>query len=521
MNQLLFENKDISDSLKEIIFNQLFNKTHDIVFLLELKPDNNYEYVITNESHREFIGQKKENIIGKIFGSFLKEEITEQLQKKFDNVLESGKAAKETIEFSFGNKTVLTETSLLPLQNPGTKTDYILIIAHDLTEHKQREHELVKMREAALESDKLKSALISNFSHEIRTPMNGMLGFAEILKEEIQNTDQKEMADNIIRSGKRLLNTLHSILELSLLESAGKQVNNSLIDINEIVISIAHKFEEEAKRKNLSLNIKPSQTEILLHTDEFLISQVISNILDNAIKFTDEGGVEISIENKTVNRELKALIKISDTGIGILDENLDLIFKEFRQVSEGYGRKFEGTGLGLTIAKKITELIRGKIHVESSVGIGSTFMIEVPAFMKNEKALPNIQDTSDSYIKHKEDTSVLLIEDNKINQKLIVHYLKGFYKVLCAEDYKTAFKLLSEYQIKIILMDINLGQNRNGIDLCREIRLTDKYKDITVIAVTGYASRFDREKIMSNGFDNYLTKPFEKKQLLDAINFKF
>lgn len=521
MSKFLFEQKEINNQLKEIILNQLFDKTLDIVFLLELKPGYNYEYVIANESFAKFIGQRKEDIIGKTFGSFLKTEMKELLQKKFDSVTTSGQTLKETVEFSYGGKMVIAETSLLPLHNSTTKTDYVLVIAHDLTEQKHREHELMRIREAALESDKLKSALIGNLSHEIRTPINGILGFAEILKEEINNADQKEMADNIVRSGKRLLNTLHSILELSLLESAGKPVNNSLIDVNEIVISTAHKFEEEAKRKNLSLNTKPCQSELLLHTDEFLITQVISNILDNAIKFTDSGGVEISVENKVVNRELKALIRISDTGIGITKENLELIFKEFRQVSEGYGRKFEGTGLGLTIAKKITELIRGKIHVESFVGSGSTFTIEVPAFVKNEKSSVGIQDITNPYINHKEETFVLLIEDNKINQKLIEHYLKGFYKVLCAEDYATTFKLLNEYDIKVILMDINLGQNRNGIDLCKEIRLADKYKDIPVIAVTGYASRFDREKIMSNGFDNYLTKPFEKKQLLDAVSFKF
>ncbi len=257
------------------------------------------------------------------------------------------------------------------------ETDQALCISRNITERVNLQNELVLAKDLAEESSRLKSVLIKNITHELRTPLHGILGFSEILKHEITGPEHNEMAAHILDSGKRLMKTLNSIMMLSQLESGYNQLQTDHIDVNQELECIVGSFYSQVNEKGLYLKYKKNKSSHGF-IDSNLFSQIISNILENAIKFTHQGGVAIHSKICKINSSRHLLMTITDTGIGISEANQKLIFEEFRQASEGNKRSFEGTGLGLTIAVKMVNLLAGKIELESSLGFGSEFKISLP-----------------------------------------------------------------------------------------------------------------------------------------------
>ncbi len=255
----------------------------------------------------------------------------------------------------------------------------IQLIIRDITERKRSERELLAAKEKAEELNRLKSAFLLNISHELRTPMIGILGFSEMLSKEIKDSQQNYMINNIFTNGKRLLNTLNSVLEFTKMEANREEIRFQKINIHHTVEPIIKSFEQAAKKKNLILNYFISNEKITVKLDMKIFGQILSNLINNAIKFTEKGSVtvQIDLEKNELNQML--VIKVIDTGIGIKQEHLEIIFDDFRQANEGLRRTYEGTGLGLTIAKKSVELLGGTISVESCFGSGSTFIVRVPA----------------------------------------------------------------------------------------------------------------------------------------------
>jgi PAS domain S-box-containing protein len=249
------------------------------------------------------------------------------------------------------------------------------LLLDEITKRKKTEEELLIARDKAEESDKIKSALLANMSHEFRTPLISILGFSEILENELKETGQKEMVDNIYLSGFRLLNTLDGVLKLSQLNTNTYPVNLVETDIIPIVKDLAQKYETKAHQKGLVLNRCFESSAVRLSVDPVLISEAISNLLENGIKFTEKGKIDFSV---SCGVGTTCRIVIQDTGIGIGPADLDLVFKEFRQTSEGYKRNYEGCGLGLTLARKMVEAMNGSLEVQSETGIGSSFVISIP-----------------------------------------------------------------------------------------------------------------------------------------------
>ncbi len=251
-------------------------------------------------------------------------------------------------------------------------------IKEDITHRKQMEAEVLRSKKIAEEANRLKSAFLANMSHELRTPLNGILGFSELMMDAETVEETREMNHFIYESGQRLLRTLRLILDISRLEAGSFQPNYQPVEILPVVQKVIQLFQGEIDTTNLQIRNSCSIEHYSIETDEKFLSDTLEHLIDNAIKYTPEGSVTISINKKTENEIPYAVIDITDTGIGISKENQKTIFEDFRQESEGYGRTYEGIGLGLSLAKKYVELMNGFIRLKSKVNVGSTFSVYIP-----------------------------------------------------------------------------------------------------------------------------------------------
>ncbi len=394
----------------------------------------------------------------------------------------------------------------------------MIAVIRDISERKHYESELLKSKAKADEMNLLKSNLLANMSHEFRTPLNGIIGFAEILKSELKNKSYIDYSSRILSSGKRLLTTLSSILNLSAFESEVPNINLASENLVLVVDSVVETFNDYALNKELKYEYLPSNKIIIVNIDKMLFEQALTNIIDNAFKFTIKGKITVSIKVEIKNNTNFAVVSVTDTGIGISEINFDYIFKDFKQVSEGYSRKYEGLGLGLPVAKRMIELIGGRIVFESKVEIGSTFHIYLPLteIKINDSSNNNFTNDKPNLIKQKL-SEILYVEDNEMNYILMKRFLKDRYIVVNASNGEIAIELISKKIYPIILMDINLGSGMNGIDTLKIIKQDVRYSKIPVVAVTGYALPSDRDRLLDSGFNNIITKPFTKEEIINLI----
>ncbi len=408
------------------------------------------------------------------------------------------------------------------IKDPDGKIIFYLALEEDITERKKTEFELIRSKEKAEEMNRLKSVFLANMSHELRTPMVGILGFSQILKDQLTGTSNVEMAELLIKSGRRLLTTLESILEFSQLESNQVFINNVRVNVGEKVNNLVENFSDHLIEKKLSLKVELKCKELNVFVDDRLFSQALNNIIDNAIKFTLKGGVTIEIDRVLERNIIWSAVRVSDTGIGISREKQKVIFEDFRQASEGKARNFEGNGLGLTVAKKIIEMLNGYITVESELGMGSQFTIYLPAIVSDNNAVKKILTANDNNNGKRDGNGnhlpeILLVEDNEMNKEVVKIYLKNICQVDYAKDDKTAIQLSAQKKYKTVLMDINLGNGLSGIEVMKKIKELNGYNDIPFVAITGYAMHGDKEKLLEEGCSYYLSKPFLKKDLIELV----
>ncbi|MHC1775501.1 MAG: ATP-binding protein [Lentimicrobium sp.] len=375
---------------------------------------------------------------------------------------------------------------------------------------------LLNAKNQAEESSRLKSSLLANMSHELRTPMTGILGFSEILCDELEEDRFKVMASTIYKSANRLMSTLNSIMDLSAIEANIDSLKINNISIKSAFLPQLRNLHIIASDKGLYLRTALPPT-IHVMADEKLLGQLLYHILDNAIKFTIDGGISISayISDKD---KMEAIIRVSDTGIGIAPEHHKLIFEEFRQVSEGMSRTFEGSGLGLALCSKIARLINARLWVDSVPGKGSDFYIALPTAFPDYTEPDTDQDSTPvintQRLSRGPVPEILIVEDNEINRRLAALYLRELCNTEMAENGYVALEKIKRKKYDAILMDINLGAGPNGMSIANQVRTLENYKDVPIIAVTGYTMQGDREKLLSNGCSHYLAKPYDKKTLL-------
>lgn len=384
---------------------------------------------------------------------------------------------------------------------------------------KQAEEEILRGKAKAEESDRLRTSLITNMNHDLRTPMTGILGFASLLKNRIKDNETLSMVDTIIESGNKLMSIINSILQLSQLEAGNKQITLITSEVNKYVEMPLGQLEIKARQKNLSI-VRQYEDDIVAVFNESYLIQSITNIVNNAIAYTEKGSITIKTGLSEHQGKKFAHIKIEDTGIGIDANNFSKIFQEFRQVSEGLNRRYDGSGLGLSISKKMIEMMGGHILVESQLGKGSVFTILLPlASEKNVKKETPVKEKEPHKIARSRKPhnlpKVLVVEDNKINGELIFAYLKQDYEVDIAKTGFLAIELVKRSEYNIVLMDINLGEGMNGMQAAREMHKINK--DLPIVALTGYSTEKEITTILKHDFIGYILKPVDRVSLYKVL----
>jgi PAS domain S-box-containing protein len=363
--------RDISD--RKRVDKALVESENSLRALVQTIPDLIWlkdpagKYLSCNPMFERFFGATEEEMRGKTDYDFVDRETADSFREHDKKAMIAGKPTKneELITFADDGHQVYLETIKAPMFDSQNKLKGVLGIGRDISGRKVAEYELIKAKEKAQESDRLKSAFLANMSHEIRTPMNGILGFTSLLKESnLSGEQQQEYIEIIEKSGARLLNIINDIINISKVESGNTEVFFADININEQIEDICSFFKPLAMEKHLRLSSKSelSEDDTMIRTDKEKFLAVLTNLVGNAIKFTEHGSIEIACKRRKNWLE----VSVSDTGIGIPDSQKGLIFDRFRQGSESLSRNYEGAGLGLAISKAYTKLLGGRIRIEDN-----------------------------------------------------------------------------------------------------------------------------------------------------------
>jgi CheY-like chemotaxis protein len=349
-----------------------------------------------------------------------------------------------------------------------------------------------------------------------------IMGFSEILTYSDRNSEELEMVNNIFNSAKRLSDTLNLLLDLAKAESENFNMKKEKVEVVSIVKEIVTSFSEEAKKKNIDLYFLSSQSELIADVDKYLFTEIIRNLVNNALKFTFAGNVTVEITGNYKGDEHFFSILVSDTGIGIPENKKEIIFEEFRQVSEGLGRGFEGSGLGLTLSKRMARVMDGTISLDTKLGEGSVFTVRfpyIPGLIPDEIYSDNNQKFEYKSEEHatKEKLRVLIVEDDVEQSSIFKIFLEKSCDADVANDSETALHFVQHNEYDVILMDINLGEDINGLELAKIIKNNHNFKKSEVVAVTAYAQEKERNEILQNGIEHYISKPFSRNELIKLV----
>lgn len=413
----------------------------------------------------------------------------------------------------------------VPIYGKNGKVIGFVGISIDITDRKVMEQKLVEAKEAAEKANRIKSEFLAVVSHELRLPLTAILGMAQLLKDQtLSDEEQKKYIEHILASGNHLVTLINNILDFSKLNEEKYELFCDTIDFKALTKEIYEIFQLAAQQKNIDLTFEyADEVPNIIYGDSRALKQIIINLIGNAIKFTSEGSVALSIaclEQTEKSASLK--ISIKDTGIGIPDDKKEIIFDKFEQVDNSHTRRFSGTGIGLSITKKLIELMGGTIEVESRLGEGSCFNCIIP-FQKlrpnevNEKELRVNSKVLDSTHEIKT-ISVLLVEDDKVIELIHRKFLEKLNcRVLSAESGAAALQILKIEKIDLILLDVGLP-DISGYDTASLIRNRSYKKQIPIIALTGFSDEMAKQECFNAGIERFITKPIAFEQLQKLVD---
>lgn len=501
--------------------NLAINNSREVIFM----TDKEGSFTFTNSEFTKLYGYTDEEIIGKASPRILKSDFyAKEDYENFWATLKSGQniPSAQYVNRGKNGKLIDVEGSADPIIDNDGNVIGFLGIQRDITKRKQAESKLKSALVKAEESDRLKSAFLATMSHELRTPLNAIIGFSSLIDEDLPVEEIIDFGKLIHSSGNHLLSIIDELFDITLIEAGETKMNYELVALEPILDNI-HKIiqavQQKAEKTSIDLNliIPPEQKDLVIKTDSLKLKQILLNLLKNALKFTDKGHINygFSIEREDGKSILKFYVE--DTGIGIPREKQGFIFDMFRQADDTSTRKHDGVGIGLSISKKLTELLSGKLWVVSDEGEGSTFYFTLPFeegadFKHIENAVPVKYEKSD---KLKEKT-ILAVEDDEVSLELLKVILdKSGFNIIGAANGKEAIEICKENaNIDLVLMDINMPV-MDGYEATKALK---KLKpNLPIIAQTAYAIAGDREKIIEAGCDDYISKPIKKKDLLEIV----
>ncbi len=516
---------------------QLQQKYEDTAFLLkniiDCSPgliywkDRDSCYLGANKYWCEVVGvDSVENVLGKKDKDIWLDVAAARALRKNDlKVLKTGKTVtvEETTSLK-GRGNIVFISFKSPFRDQKGNIVGIIGTSLDITQLKTVQKELVEAKKKAEIASLSKTGFIATVSHELRTPLNAILGMAQILEEQKIPKQQQECVEAIHSSGKNLLTLINDILDYAKLEAGKVELKPAPFNITKLIQEATDTVKHLTSEKNIKLQTKyAKKIPSLVVGDELRIRQVLLNFLSNAAKFTEKGKISVTVDCSVKEQVAYFRITVADTGIGIPPEAISTLFERFTQVESAYSRRFQGTGLGLAIVKNLVEAMGGEVGVTSKFGKGSRFWFTFPLPVDEHKkiAAKNIQPAkikltfSRPYIPH-----ILVVEDNKLNQKIIQLMLQDFHcQIDIANNGQEAIKLFKENQYHLIFMDIGLP-DMDGMRLTRKLRGLEKNKNsITpILALTAHVLEEDRLTCLNAGATDVLFKPIMREHLITALN---
>lgn len=425
------------------------------------------------------------------------------------------------------------DTTFTPACDDEGRVNYVIVSSVDVTERKKAESEVIAAKDAAEAANRAKSEFLANMSHEIRTPMTAILGFTDVLLENLETPDDVEAARTVQENGEYLLDLINDVLDLSKIESGKLDIEHIAASPHQIISEVVSLMRVRANAKGLPLSANfDGPIPEFIHTDPTRLRQILINIVGNAIKFTEMGSVQIATRLlKSSGQVNKLQFEVIDTGIGIPEDKIAEIFKPFSQADGSTTRKFGGTGLGLSISKRLVELLGGDFSVSSTLGKGSTFSVTISSGRLDDVRL--IHDASEAVSKRADEKLVdgmepslsnrriLLVEDGPDNQRLIGFVLKkAGADVAFADNGQIACEVATDADLQgnpfdVILMDMQMPV-LDGYEATR--RLREQGYTRPIIALTAHAMATDRQKCLNVGCNDYATKPIDRMRLISLIS---
>ena len=512
--------KQADDALRESEF--MLREIIDNVPVMIFAKDNNQRFVLANKAFASAYGKRVGEIEGQLQAEIhpVPEEVLKF--KKDDEMLLEGRSKRIETEETFtdaNGDTRILRTVKVPFKPESGNGIAILGVAIDVTETKNNEIELKNAKDKAEESDKLKTAFLANMSHEIRTPMNAIVGFSELLNDpDLPDSSRREFVGLIGDNSKLLLNLIEDIIDVAKIEAKQVKIVWSTCQVNAILDELAEYYMSQlSKYPNKQIRIEVDKAydseDFMVITDPLRLRQVLNNLIGNAIKFTEKGHVAFGYR---MNGRESLQFYVKDTGIGLAREKLDLIFERFRQAEESSTKEYGGTGLGLTISKRLVEMLGGNMWVESELHEGSTFYFTIP-YRPAKEGFKTKLFRPESDKQDWSDKTVLVAEDETSNFELIkATLLRTKAKVLRAVNGREAVEICeTNSKIDLVLMDIRMPV-MNGYEATRLIKA--EKKELPIISLTAYAMSDDRDKSFKAGCDEYVSKPFNPTDLLEKMS---
>ncbi|MDO9256844.1 MAG: cache domain-containing protein [Bacteroidales bacterium] len=516
-NQMIQERERIKSvlSAEKSRLRYMIDAIPDLIFFKDVES----KFLGCNKAFEKYINKKSDEIIGfSEFDLFHKTDASGYL-KSDQQIIETLVPERTTnwIEYTNGHR-FLFYTLKTPYFDSDNNLLGIIGISRDITEMEETRQRLIMAKEKAEESDRLKTAFLANMSHEIRTPMNAIIGFSDLLSEEdLSQEDKADFISKIKIAGRSLMTLINDIIDIAKIEAGQLKISESACDINQILTDLLGTFEEmknASGKKGISLNLvlPEEKNRVIALTDPMRLQQIFSNLLSNALKFTEFGSIEFGYNNQ--NNTLSFYVK--DSGIGILRSKQKLLFQRFSQLDPSTTRKYGGTGLGLAISKNLVDLLGGSIGMESNPGKGSLFYFTLP--YKPVKNQPPVKIAKiDLQNINWEGKTILIAEDMMQNYLLLEALLKrSSVRLLHALNGQIAVDIVrTEPDIDLILMDIQLPL-KTGYEALKEI--LEIRPDIPVMSYTAFALPHEREKSLNAGFVDFIPKPIKAETLIPMLD---